>query len=55
MVEWDSDKGRGFSSIISGLKKHAWSSCKSSLYHFYPNWGNKGLDYGGSFTWPNFK
>lgn len=41
--------------MISGSQKHAWSKCKASIQLFDPNWGNKGLDYGGWFTWSNFR
>jgi hypothetical protein len=55
MVEWDGDRGGGVGYVINGSEKQAWSKCKASLQLFDPNWGKKGVDYGGWFTWSNFR
>ena len=55
MVEQDGDRKGRFGYIVSGLDKQTWTRCKATLEPFDPNWGRKGWEYGGQFTWSNFR
>jgi len=55
MVEWDGDRSGGRGSVIRGSEKLAWCRCKAALHIFDPNWRQKGLYYGGWFTWANYR
>jgi hypothetical protein len=55
MVEWDGDRGGGAGYVINVLEKQAWPKCKSYLQLFNPNWGMKGIEYDGWFSWSKFR
>lgn len=55
MVEWDGDCSVEAQVVISGLEKQVMSHCKDILQIFDHNWKQKGIDYGGWFTWTNYR